>query len=267
LKRIKAANYQGAIIATESALRYTLSNGVVPDLIVTLDPHATRIVRWFGDPDLDEEKLAADDYYRRQDMDEAFSNEVAANNVMLSLVDTYGPQIRIALATTASEAVVQRVVQSGMQIYWWNPMLDHIDVENSRTRELYRMNGMPCVNAGGNVGSASWMMADAVLGKRHVALTGVDFGYYHDTPYNKTQYFNEIVDLVGHERLDDVFMWLVNPHLDKRYYTDPAYMWYRECLLQMVSESDCTTYNCSEGGILFGEGIEFIGLSEFLAKF
>jgi hypothetical protein len=264
LALIKARGFKGAIVATESAMLYCLRQGVVPDLVVTLDPHESRIVRWFGDPDLSPERLAADDYYRRQDMDPAFANEVRANVEIMNLLDHHGKNIRIALATSASETVVRRVLATGMKIYWWNPMLDDPDLSNSRTLELHALNGLPCVNAGGNVGSACWMMAQAVLAKKRIGLTGMDFSYYEGTSYRNTQYYREAIELVGEENLDSIFIRIYNPYLNAWFFTDPAYMWYREILLEMAADADCATVNCTEGGILFGNSIRFAPLAEFL---
>jgi hypothetical protein len=263
---IRHSNYKGALVVTESALPYCLRNGLVPDLAVTLDPHATRIVRWFGDPGLTKEALATDDYYRRQDMDEALADELAANREIVALLDRHGKDIRIALATSASEAVVERVLDTGMEVYWWNPMYDDPDQPGSVTRDIQEFNELPSINAGGNVGSAAWMMASAVLGKRTVALTGMDFSYYDDTPYEKTQYYHEAVALVGAENLGSLFMRVFNPHTDAWFFTDPAYMWYREAFLEMAADAECRTYNCTGGGILFGDGIDFLSLEAFLAR-
>ena len=263
---IRGADYEGTLVVTESALPYCLRNGLVPHLAVTLDPHATRIVRWFGDPGLTQEGLEADDYYRRQDMDEALADELAANREILALLDRHGKDIRIALSTSASEAVVERVLDIGMDVYWWNPMYDDPDQPGSVTREVQKSNGLPSINAGGNVGSAAWMMANAVLGKKNVALTGMDFSYYGDTPYEKTQYYHDAVALVGEENLDSLFMHLFNPHTKSWFYTDPAYMWYREAFLEMAADADCHTYNCTGGGILFGDGVDFLPLDAFLAE-
>ena len=260
---IKETGYKGALVTTESALMYCLRNGVVPDLTVTLDPHATRIVRWFGDPNLTRQAIEDDDYYSRQDMDEAFANEMRANEEAIGLLDRYGKDIRIALSTSASEAVVNRVLDIGMDIYWWNPMYDDPD-EEGVTRGLQKMNGLPAINAGGNVGSCAWMLASAVLEKKHVALTGMDFSYYDGTPFRNTQYYYEAVDLVGEENLDSIYMRFFNPHTKSWFFTDPAYMWYRECFMEMVNDGDCKTYNCTGGGILFGDGVEFISLDDFL---
>ncbi len=265
-RQILESGYKGAIVTTESALLYCLRQGLVPDLTVTLDPHATRIVRWFGDPHLTEESLKKDDYFSRQDMDQAFKNEQAANQEVLALIDKYGPKIRIALSTSASQAVVDRVLESGMQVFWWNPMFDDPDQPDSVTAGLQAMNKLPCVNAGGNVGTAAWMMASEVLGKEDVALTGVDFSYYDDTPHRNTQYYKEAVDLVGEENLDKIFIRLYNPHVKAWFYTDPAYMWYRESFLDMARDSDCRTFNCTGGGILFGDPITCCPLTEFLDR-
>lgn len=265
-KLIREIGFDGSIICTDSAIYYLLRNGIVPDLVVTLDPHATRIVRWFGDPALNESALAGDDYFRRQDMDASFMRELEINRELLSLLDQYGSRMRIALSTSASEAVVNRVLTTGMQIYWWNPMFDDSAMPDSITAELCRRNGLPAVNAGGNVGAACWMMADAVLGLSEVGITGMDFSYYDDTPFSRTQYYHEAVDLVGEENLESIFVRIHNPHLDQWFYTDPAYMWYRTAFLEMLQEADCRTYNCTEGGILFGEGVEFTPLEAFLRR-
>lgn len=264
-EQLLAHDFQGAIIATDSAMRYCLRQGIIPDLVVTLDPHSKRIVRWFGDPDLKQSDLDADDYFSRQDMDRAFADEMRANEEILDLLDRHGKRIRLALSTSASPAVVNRAIATGMEIFWWNPMYDDPDNERGLTQQLFEMNGLPCMNAGGNVGAACWMMADAVLAKKHVALAGVDLSYYDDTPYRNTQYYHEAVELVGEANLDSLYVRIFNPYIQQWFYTDPAYLWYRNIFLEMVREADCVTYNCTGGGILFGDKIEFVPLPDFLS--
>lgn len=264
--QIKQADFKGAIVCAESAISYLLKNGIVPDLAISVDPHPMRIVRWFGDPNLSSEVMEKDDYFRRQDLDASFADEMRKNDEILELMARHGKQIRIALASSANPDVVKRVHDIGMDVYWWNPLLDDPDRDNSVTKTLQRENRLPAVNAGGNVGTASWMMAHAVLEKKTVALTGVDFGYYADTPYRNTQYYYEAVDLVGEERLDEIFIRIHNPHLDTWSYTDPAYYWYRHAFLELAKDADCETVNCTQGGILFGDPIRFAPLSEFLAE-
>ena len=264
-EKILKSGYQGAIITTDSGLAYCLRNGIIPDLVVTIDPHARRIVRWFGDPHLHEEHLRQDDYFSRQDMDPAFADEIVYNRELLALVDLYGPKIRIALSTVSSREVVERVFDAGMQVYWWNPMLDDMEANpGGSTAELYAMNGFPCVNACGNVGAACWMMAGEVLGKRDVALVGMDMSYYDGTPYRSTQYYDVAVKEFGEDRLDEFFIRTWNPYIDQWFFSDPAYYWYRGILLEMAAQVDFKTHNCTEGGVLFGDSINFIPFEGYL---
>ena len=84
-KVLKDGGYKGAIIATESAIFQCLQIGLVPSLIVSVDPHSERIKRWFGDPQLPEK--IEDDYFRRQDLDESFANVHEHNKKLLALLD------------------------------------------------------------------------------------------------------------------------------------------------------------------------------------
>lgn len=263
---LKKHDYRGMIISTDSSIYYCLRNGIIPDLVVTLDPHTTRVVRWFGDPELNEEKLKKDDYFVRQEMDTDFSNQIRTNRELLGLLNEHGHKMKIAMATSASKAVVDRVLETGISVYWWNPMYDDPDEPKSVTREIYGLNQLPCINGGGNVGAACWMIADAVLRKKHVAVVGMDFSYYKDTSYLNTQYYTAAVDLVGKENLDSIYIRVFNPHYQEWFYTDPTYWWYRERFLEILREADCTTYNCTEGGILFGDPVRVMPFESFLTQ-
>lgn len=263
--QIKQSGYDGLIISSESALSYCFRNGLVPDVIVTLDPHSKRIVRFLGDPDLSEDDLAEDDYFRRQDLDPALrEDEISKNRALLDAVNTHGRSIRAAVASCASAPVVRRCVDSGMEIYWWNPLYDDPSQPDSVTRRVHDLNGYPCMNAGGNVGTACWVLAHSILGIQKIALVGMDLSYYEDTDYFNTQYYYELVDLVGEDRVAEAFIDIENPHLGKTWFTDPTYYWYRDVFLEMAADAPCTTYNCTEGGILFGEGVVFTTLAAFL---
>ena len=266
-RKLKDSNFSGTLIATESAMSYCLRNGLVPDIIITLDPHHKRIVRFFGDPDLTMADLEADDYFRRQDLDPEFrENEIKRNKDLLDLVNKHGSRIKAVVATCASRSVVRRCVESGMPLFWWNPFYDDYDIPGSVTKQVHELNQLPCLNAGGNVGTACWVIAHSILQIEEVALVGMDLSYYADTDYLQTQYYYELLELVGKEQIEDVFIHIENPFLKRTWYTDPTYYWYREVFLEMAEEAPCRTYNCTEGGILFGEGIDFIPLQEFLAS-
>jgi len=60
--------YTGTVVAVDGALGVVPRAGVVPHLVVSVDPHRERIVRWFGDPAMT--VRPPDDYFpRRQEMD------------------------------------------------------------------------------------------------------------------------------------------------------------------------------------------------------
>jgi hypothetical protein len=262
LERLRERGFRGAVVAVDGALGSCLRQGVVPDLVVSVDPHGERIVRWFGDPALT--APPADDYFRRQEMDPAHGrDELAANRQLLDLVDRHGPDLAVAIATSAAPAVVDRCEKAGMALYWWNPMYDDYETPGSLSRRLHTANGLPCLNGGGNVGTAAWVIAHAVLGKTRVGLIGMDLSYAPGTPYAQTQYYPELKALLG-ERYAEAFVHVDNPHVAETWFCDPAYYWFRDVFLEMAREAGCRTFNCTEGGILFGPGVEVTPLERFL---
>lgn len=260
---LRDSGYAGDIIAADGAMGYCLRNGLVPDYIVTLDPHATRVSRWFGDPDL-ASRVHEDDYFRRQDLDPHLgTDELRRNQELLDLVNRHGSRIKAAICTSVAPNVTRRCLESGMALYWWNPLMDDVDQSNSLTRRLHRLNGVPCMVSGGNVGAAAWVLASQVLGKKEVAVVGMDFSYAPGTPIERTQYYRELIELFG-DRAHEALIPVENPHLGQTWITDPAYYWYRDTFLDMTAQAECVTYNCTEGGILFGQPVRWLPLKEFL---
>jgi hypothetical protein len=232
--------------------------------VVSVDPHPDRIVRWFGNPALT--AAPADDYFRRQEMDaEHRQDELGANRALVELVDAYGPKIKVAAATSAAPAVVERCEQARMELYWWNPMYDDYDRPDSLSRRLWKSNGLPCLNGGGNVGTAAWVLTHAVLGKKRIGLVGIDLGYAPGTPYEQTQYYPELRELLG-DRYKEAFIHTADPATGEVWFSDPAYHWFRDVFLEMAREADCETFNCTEGGLLAGQGVTTVSLDGFLAS-
>ena len=139
---------------------------------------------------------------------------------------------------------------------------DHSDPA-SVVREVYDLNKVPCMATGGNCGVSAWVFANVVLRKKEVALVGMDLGYAPGTPLDKTQYFKKAVELFG-DNAPDAFVEVFNPHIQQTWFTDATYYWYRETFLRMLRDADCVTHNCTEGGILFGDGVEFTEFRQFL---
>jgi hypothetical protein len=65
-------------------------------------------------------------------------------------------------------------------------------------------------------------------------------------------------------RLPEAFIHSENPITREVWFSDPAYHWFREVFLEMARETDGETFNCTEGGLLFGPGITTVPLDAFL---
>ncbi|MBI2493237.1 MAG: DUF115 domain-containing protein [Candidatus Rokubacteria bacterium] len=273
LERLAASKYRGTIVVADAVLGGCLRNGIVPHVVVSVDPHPTRIVRWFGDPSLTEARddhfqrhttQLGDEYFERQEFDPAIAeNEMKANRELVRLVDEHGPAIKLAVATSAAPTAVERCRAAGMALFWWNPMYDDYDSPTSITRRLQRSNRLPCLNGGGNVGTAAWVIAQAVLEKRTIGLIGMDFSYPPGRPYWKTQYGPDLKQMFG-DRFEEAFIHIENPHVGETWFTDPAYYWFRDVFFEMVRRAGCRTFNCTEGGILFGNGVEVASIEDFV---
>ena len=241
-----------------------LSNGIVPDLVVTFDPHPTRVVRWFGDEKLTNKNLKEDDYFARQDLEVKFNNELNMNNKVIKLFNKYAKKLNIAVGTSSSRSVIKRIISAKANIFWWNPYLDDPKIKNSVTKKIFNMNKFPVINTGGNVGATAWMMAESLFNCKRIGLLGMDFAYYLDTSINKTQYYDRLQKFV--KKKEDLKMFyskIFNPKTKKYFYTDHVYAWYKKCLVEMVSNSNAITVNCSGGGILFDKNIEWTSLNNF----
>ena len=101
------------------------------------------------------------------------------------------------------------------------------------------MNKLPLINTGGNVGSASWMIADQVFRFNKIVLLGMDYSYYIDTPISSTQYYDAI-EKVTKDKIEmrKFYKKIVNPHMKKSFYTDHVYLWYRKNFFEMVDNTD-----------------------------
>tara|TARA_Y100000294_G_scaffold173555_2_gene189960 strand:- start:385 stop:1335 length:951 start_codon:yes stop_codon:yes gene_type:complete len=266
LKVLKENSKKFILIACDGSLFYLLSNKIVPDIVLTFDPHPTRIIRWFGDKKLNKKKLSKDDYFARQDLEIKFNNEISTNNKIIELFDRYAEKLKIALCTSSSKSVVQRLVNSKTNIYWWNPFLDDPAKKNSITKKIFKSNGFPVINTGGNVGSACWMLADSLFNCKKIALIGMDFSYYMDTPIEATQYYDVLKKISNKEDLKMFYSKIYNSKLKKYYYSDHVYLWYKKCFIEMIKNTNSFTTNCTGGGILFGPKVAWTSLKEFCKK-
>lgn len=267
IQKILNANYQGTLICVDGSYIACLKAGIIPDFVVTLDPDRTRIVRWFGDPAL-EENSKNDDCFLRQDLDIEFrKNALQKNEHHIELVNRYGPLTKAIVASCAPSNVVQRILEAKLDTYWWHPLMDDPRNEEGLTRKLYQLKALPCINTGGTVGTAAWIFAASILKIDHLALVGMDLGYYRDTPYSMTQTYYELLEYHGKEKgLETYFKEVVFPLTQEKFYIDPTYYWYRKNFLELYRLIPTKTVNCTEGGTLFGEELPCLRLDQFLAQ-
>lgn len=262
LQVLKQIGFSGHVVAVDGSLGHCLRNGIIPDFVVTVDPHPYRIIRWFGDPYLADRPK--DDYFQRQDLDpELRKDEVKKNQELIGLVNEYGYSIKLIIATSVSPEVTTRCIEAGMKLYWWNPLYDDFEDPTSYSRSLYNENRVPCMVTGGNCGSSAWVFAHAILRSAPILMVGMDFSYPPGTDVYNTQYY-EIFKELFHGHPENGLIEVENPHLGQVWVTDPGYYWYANNFLEMARHADRKTINCTEGGILFGSGVEWATLAETL---
>jgi hypothetical protein len=268
--------YTGTIIAVDGSYVACLKAGLYPDYVITMDPHPTRVVRWFGDPDFDKNTLnddyyARDDYFSRQDLDLDFREDsISHNKETIDLVDKYSHRSKLLISSTSSSTVVNRVINTNFNdIYWYNPLVDDPDNNNSITRKLWDLNKLPCMNTGGTVGTVSWVIATTHFKINAIGLVGMDFGYHNGIPFKDTQTYYELIDYVGQDiDFNKYFLFNKYPINGITYYTDPTYYWYKKNFLELIEKVPYVrTYNCTDGGTLVEDNIILVSLNDFLSKY
>ncbi len=254
LERIKAAGFKGTLVATDGSYIQCLKAGIIPDFVVTLDPHPTRIVRWFGDPNY-LENSAHDDYFRRQDLDIAFRENAAQQNAENIRTVDQNP-VALVICTTAPQNVVERTARHPR--FWFAPLVDS-PAQDGLTRAICKATGCPALNTGGTVGTAAWNFAHSTLRSRHIAVVGCDLGYYLDTPLEKTQSWH----MLG----GDPAMYPVHEGHWGPAMTDPTYTWYRQNFIDLLRANKATVTNCTGAGLLaHPEFVRCVALEEWLRE-
>jgi hypothetical protein len=265
IKKIKSSSFDGLIIAVDASLIACLKEGLIPDYVLTLDSHETRIVRWFGDPDI-ELNSRNDDYFQRQDLDIDFRhNLIKSNKINIELINQYAPKIKAIVSSSSPKNVVSRLLAANFDTYWWNPLVDDPTTDTSLTKKLININKLPCLNTGGNVGTAAWCFATSFLKAPRIGMVGMDFGYYSDLPYSMTQKYYELIEYLGSaDSLDKHFLSYTFPFNGEKFYTDATYQWYRNNFLELLPLSNSITLNCTEGGTLYSDRLQCVSLESFL---
>lgn len=123
------------------------------------------------------------------------------------------------------------------------------------------------INAGGNCGMLAWNLA-AWMGCKEIALVGMDLAYKVTTPLNELQSYQLHVRALGEDKAHLGYTTGKHPFFKTPFRLDEIYKAFRDTAVVWIKafkeRGTCTTYNCTEGGAIYGEGIEYMYLKEFL---
>lgn len=247
LELLSSSNYKGKIISTDGMLIDCLRNQITPDLVVNVDGSPI-IAKYFADP----------------------------------LVKKHGKKLKVVLSATASPLVYEAVQKVGGQVYWFIPLFDELTHSDSFTSLFRGMgttkkfpNGAPIMSAGGNSGTASWIIAWNLLKCNPVALIGIDFGYPEGTDPEDMPYFSSVLKHASLYGIKPAFVFkesfkeFTHPHFQTKATADGVFLYYRKLFLRLVLKTppQLETYNCTEGGTLWGKRIKCMKFKSFLEQY
>lgn len=118
------------LVVTDGMLIECLRAGITPDrfpiYVCSIDGNRRLIVRWYGDPDFDENNPQATDA------------EKETNKENLSLVERWASKLKIILGSTVANNVLRRCLAAGAHVYLLHPLFDSVGME-SLTRVMHYM--------------------------------------------------------------------------------------------------------------------------------
>lgn len=250
--------FNGTVIATDGAYLQCLRGGVLPAYVISIDPHPTRMIRWFGDPDL-EKNSKGDDYFDRQDLDVRMRKVSADDNAYnIELVNQTAKLTRFIVASTCPENVIARLRKAKANLYWFAPLVDDPDSSDSLTRQMVEITDLPAMNTGATVGTAAWVFAHQILRSKNIAVAGFDFSYPFGTKLEQTQEWNMLKDESFYPRVDGIAGEVI---------ASPTYAYYLRNLRDLLDSANARITNCSEEGMLAGLRIDVKPIESWLASF
>jgi hypothetical protein len=245
LEFLANSNFKGTIICCDGILISALKAGITPDkferfFVVTIDTQ-------------DRQKVCYDD----------------------PIVKKYGSKINAILSSTISPETLNIVKNSGLKIFWIHTLVDYNKGKNSfnyisgvMSRMKNQKLGLPAIQTGGNVGTSAWIIAWAILKKSHVGIIGMDHGYYSKDRSDDDHIFPDDVDQKS-EAFKKAYPIVYNSQYNCEVQQDPIFQYYSNALkefIKRVSEK-VKTINATEGGAIFGDGINCDSLENFIKKY
>ena len=248
LKILAESNYNGKIVCTDSALIDVLKSGLTPDkfqdfFVVTIDTN-----------------LPVKNFYSDY------------------VVNEFGKKIKCLLSTTVPPTTYEAIKKSGMDIFWFHALFDFSrdktsfnHIANVMTKSKNHHKGLPAIQTGGNVGTSSWILSWSILKSSPVCLIGIDHGYLQDMSWEEIDKNHKLPEGINKnsESFKKAYPTVYNPEFKTYCIQDPIFQYYSNALKEFIPRAPqwVKTINATEGGAIFGKGIECMTFRKFLKNY
>ena len=181
---------------------------------------------------------------------------------------------KFLLSTTIHRDVVQEIVSRGLSVFWWQSFSRSVAGLPAWTGggspERFFQEGIPVIQTGGNVGTTSLIIAKYLLGCKQTGLLGLEFAWSDETPLMTTQYYGELMKILGgdEERVKHHFKRVYNKRDRQWYVADPVYYAYllafQDIWGTLKPEEKASIFNLTKQGILSADGLKTVSMEQFL---
>lgn len=239
LKMIADSTFNGIIIATDRILKDCYEYGIHPDYVIVVDG-SERIYDRFFDHDIVRENA----YH---------TTAIFSNHTHPSVVKEWSEHDGDILFYTSG--ISNEVLPNASSI---------IGLITDNTE----------INSGGNAGSFGINIAQ-YMKCSPTALIGMDLSYKIGTSLSETQYYQSYKNKTGFtdEEMweNEVFKTFHNPFFDTDCIVDSMFMTYlgplRDHWIPEFVKNGTRIINCTEGGAIYGDGVECGWFKDFLGEF
>jgi hypothetical protein len=229
------------VCSTDRMLVPLLKKGIVPYITVSVDG-SSLISKWYDDP----------------------------------IVKEHGDKINVCLNNSIHPSTLKACQDANVNVHWFNPIMDENDLifdtwtrmERYLTKNDKHPNGVPSVSCGGNAGSTTYVLTQTLLRRSPIALIGMDLGYPEGTPLESTPYYSVYMLQGDVGILNVVYQKVYHPVFKTTSIIDQVFESYRQTLRGIIEKKSpfwCKTFNCTEGGTLWGPKITCMPFKEWLS--
>lgn len=230
-----ANDWNGCTIVTDRMTGPVLEKGIIPTIVSAVDGHRKLILKWFDKP----------------------------------IVKEYAEDLNVLCSITVANSVIKYLNKIGANLYFYTPLMDQFGPEFSLSRRMAMMGGVTCLSSGGNVGTQC-MVVGYYLHCNPIGIVGMDLGYREGDPIENTPYYSTIVSQCGGDvsLAEKSYRRLKHPYFGTNAVTDEIFWYYKEAFLDLMRRiRSLDVVNCTEGGILFGDGVRSMWLKDFIAEY